>query len=269
MCDHERWSPWTRQASRKRGMFLNGEPSLPQTEAAQPQRASEGPRPAPAMHTLGASFWRAGRRSRRAWRNAMLGVVILALVAASVGGALIAFANGGARGHGDAGARHGGGPGGDPAAFTTSSPGRATPSATSVPTRPPTPTTPPSPTVTPAPSPPCLALAPLTLTYTASLASGNDPGAQTVNLYGCSNQVITWSAAATTVDGASWLNFKGSPDTQNISFTMNPDETMQYGVDAQVIENNLQPGSYSGTLTFTSGDGSISYTISVSLTVGT
>ena len=194
-------------------------------------------------------------------------MVIVALVAALVGGALIAFAGGG-RGRGGAGGRGDGAPGADSAALT-SSPGGATPTATSAPTRPPTPTTPPSPTVTPTPSPPCLAMAPLTLTYTASLGSGNDPGAQVVNLYGCSNQVITWSAAATTTDGASWLNFQGSPDTQNISFTMNPDETMQYGVETQVIENNLQAGSYSGTLTFTSGDGSISYTISVSLTVGT
>jgi len=195
-----------------------------------------------------------------------VGMVAVALVTALVGGALIAFASEGARGHGDAGGPRGGA---DTGAAFSYSPGRATPSATHAPTRPPTPTTPPSPTVTPTPSPPCLALAPLTLTYTASLASGNDPGDQTVNLYGCSNQVITWSAAATTTDGASWLDFRGSPDTQNISFTMNPDESMQCGVDAQVIENNLQPGSYTGALTFTSGDGTISYTISVSLTVGT
>ncbi len=211
------------------------------------------------------------RRFRPTLRYLALGAVIIGLLAALVGGSLIAFA-GGIGGHGLSWRRGAGRHGGSSSVTLTVSPTINAPTPTPSPSPAPTPTATSTalatPTITPTPSPPCLSFIPTTLTFLASESSGVDPSAQIVNLITCSNQVITWSGVATTTDGASWLNFRGSPDTQNVTFTMNPSDTIQYNIDTQVIENNLQPGSYTGTIAFTSGDGSVSYTIDVALTVG-
>ncbi|GEM_PF-6969002 len=142
-----------------------------------------------------------------------------------------------------------------------------TPTLTPSPSPTATPTLNPTPTVTPTPSPPCLLILPPTLSFSANIGSGNDPPSQSLSLQNCSNQISSWTGNASTTDGAPWLNFAGSPDTQNVSFTMNPGDTLRYAIDALVIENNLSPGSYSGTLTFTSSDGSKTVVINVSLTV--
>ena len=203
------------------------------------------------------------------------GVIVL-LVLIAVSGVLLAFASG------DNPSNHNGGRDGQNRFATqTGIAGQSptvggatatpTPMQTSSPTDTPAPTITTTPTVAPTPSPPCLTTMPLTLTYNAAIGSGNDPSPQSITLTNCSNQVSSWSGVASTTDGAPWLNFRGSPDTQNISFTMNPGDmpgdTLTYQIDALVTENNLQPGSYTGALTFTSSDNSRTVTISVSLTV--
>ncbi len=103
-----------------------------------------------------------------------------------------------------------------------------------------------------------LTISPSTLLF--SMATGQQqPVLKAIILENSSNQSLSWSASASTNDQGHWLS--AAP----------PSGTLDPGgegyMNAQVNVQGLQPGSYQGVLTFSTGPGSATLQVTISLTV--
>ena len=103
----------------------------------------------------------------------------------------------------------------------------------------------------------CIGATPSSLNFTG-VAGKSDPASQTLSLNNCG---ITgpWSSTITTNTGGAWLSVNPS------SGKLNNGSTQTVTVTASNVELKLPPGTYQGSIVFTSG--SAQATVSVTLTV--
>jgi hypothetical protein len=104
---------------------------------------------------------------------------------------------------------------------------------------------------------PSLAISPSSLPF--SMVVGQQPVLKAIILTNSSNQALTWSASASTNDQGHWLS--AAPATGTL------DAGVEGYMNAQVDVQGLSPGSYQGTLTFSSGAGGVTQQVIISLTV--
>ena len=88
---------------------------------------------------------------------------------------------------------------------------------------------------------------------------GQQPVQKAIILQNNSNQPVTWSAATSTNDQGHWLS--ADPATG----TLGP--SVEGYMNALVDVQGLKPGSYQGMLTFSSGPGSATQQVVITLTV--
>ncbi len=103
----------------------------------------------------------------------------------------------------------------------------------------------------------CLKGTPPKLSFTAN-NGGPDPASQTVNIANC-GVAGPWTAAVTTADGANWLAANPA------NGTLGSGATQAVTVSTAVVSTQLMAGTYTGTITFTSGHSQ--FQIAVKLTV--
>lgn len=103
----------------------------------------------------------------------------------------------------------------------------------------------------------CIAATPSSLTFTG-VAGRSDPAAQTISLNNCGISG-PWSSTITTDTGAGWLAINPS------SGKLNNGSAQTVTVTASNVEQKLPPGTYQGSIVFSSG--SAQATVSVTLTV--
>jgi zinc-ribbon domain/Viral BACON domain len=105
----------------------------------------------------------------------------------------------------------------------------------------------------------CIKASPGTLSFTG-VASASDAPAQTVALTNC-GAIGTWTARATTTDGANWLYV--SPASKTLDGRGAPPENVS--ITTSNLKTQLAPGTYTGSVNFTIGSGS--FTVQVTLIV--
>jgi hypothetical protein len=107
-----------------------------------------------------------------------------------------------------------------------------------------------------------LVSSPLTVSPSAlpfSMVAGQQPILKAIILTNSTDQALTWSASASTNDQGHWLS--AAPATG----TLGPG--VEGYMNAQVDVQGLSPGAYEGTLTFSSGPGSATQQVLISLIV--
>ncbi len=102
-----------------------------------------------------------------------------------------------------------------------------------------------------------LTISPSTLPF--SMATGQQPVLKAIILTNNGTQSLNWSASVSTNDQGHWLS--AAPATG----TLGPG--VEGYMNAQVDVQGLKPGSYQGTLTFSTGSGSATQQVTISLTV--
>lgn len=107
----------------------------------------------------------------------------------------------------------------------------------------------------------CIKASPASLSFTA-IAGVSDPASQTVNLSSCSAGG-PWQASTKTSDGANWLFVSPTSGTLGSGSASGPPEAVMVSVSN--LKAQLAAGTYTGSLTFTLGSGTI--VVQVSLTV--
>jgi uncharacterized protein (TIGR03437 family) len=100
---------------------------------------------------------------------------------------------------------------------------------------------------------PALTITPSTLNFAGT--AGGTVAPQTVTVGSTGSAAINWTAAAATQSGGNWLTI--SPSSGQTSSTVQVSATI----------GALVPGSYTGTVIFTSSDGTSSQTVTVTLVV--
>jgi hypothetical protein len=102
---------------------------------------------------------------------------------------------------------------------------------------------------------PCLTASPTALTFTG-VANTSNPAAQTLTLHNCGID-SSWSGSVSTASGGNWLSI--NPTGNNIA--NNTDQPIT--VKAANVAYKLAPGTYQGTITFTSGPRLISVSVTL------